>query len=66
MHYKHPSKAQNTASKNNQPQKGRAIFARPFLCPLSPFLCNPWLEKVKEVERCEQHPVWFRGILRIL
>lgn len=28
----------NTASKNNQPQKGRAIFARPFfyLLPFSP------------------------------
>lgn len=24
------------------------FFARPFLCPLSPFLCTPWLEEVKK------------------
>ena len=60
-HYKHPLKAQNTASKNNQPQKGRAIFARPFFCFLSPFFRNPWLEEVNKVERCKQHQLWFRG-----
>ncbi len=30
------------------PKKAERFFARPFLCLLSPFLCNPWLEEVKK------------------
>ena len=41
-------------------------FSPGLFCVFSPFLCNPWLEEVNKVERCEKYLVWFRRTLRIL